>query len=264
MVLSNDGDREIARTLLGRRSTILRRWPFRYHPPKSQEGAANRTANCACCPLESRVALAPRSRSGLVGGDMRAALIVNDLRRSISHWPAAPGKLSIGSDRQRKAFFVGEGSAQSFGDYTSGTNTRDDRRRRANAWRAFGSGLRQCHRVQEVHRGFFQPWPLQRRNWRNGRLLGWLSIECANEAPDPAAQAVTAMRPYKPPWKGAGETAPRLQRKSDGLLAVSARALAKLGTPISAYPEQESARHEIAKYLGCRLKKCCLPMAPMG
>jgi histidinol-phosphate aminotransferase len=66
----------------------------------------------------------------------------------------------------------------------------------------------------------------------------------------PPRKAVTAMRPYKPPLEGRREKL-RLDFNENpmGCSPSVRRALAKLGTtPISAYPEQESARHEIAKY----------------
>lgn len=62
--------------------------------------------------------------------------------------------------------------------------------------------------------------------------------------------AVTAMRPYKPPLEGRWEKL-RLDFNENpmGCSPAVRRALAKLGsTAISAYPEQERARWEVAKY----------------
>jgi histidinol-phosphate aminotransferase len=62
--------------------------------------------------------------------------------------------------------------------------------------------------------------------------------------------AVTAMRPYKPPLEGRwGKLRLDFNENPMGCSPSVRRALAKLGsTAISAYPEQETARREIAKY----------------
>jgi histidinol-phosphate aminotransferase len=64
--------------------------------------------------------------------------------------------------------------------------------------------------------------------------------------------AVTAMRPYKPPLEGRwGKLRLDFNENPMGCSPAVRRALARLGsTAISAYPEQETARREIAKYFG--------------
>ena len=164
------------------------------------------------------------------------------------------------------SIFLGDWSAQTFGDYASGTNhvlpTGGVARTRGGLSVA---DFVKCISVQEVSRegfGRLAPVALEFAN-AEGLDAHGRSVEVRRGAkvkpPVPIRQSVTQMRAYNPPLEGRTQKL-RLDFNENpiGCSPAVRRALAKLSAAeISSYPEQESVRRKWRSISACARTNCC-------
>ena len=156
------------------------------------------------------------------------------------------------------SIFLGDWSAQTFGDYASGTNhvlpTGGVARTRGGL---SVTDFVKCISVQEVSRSGFRAARAGRRRIcarRGSRRARPFRRGAQMKPPVPIRAAVEKMRAYNPPLEGRTKKL-RLDFNENpiGCSPKVRQALAKLsGAEICSYPEQETVRRQMAKHFGVR------------